>query len=172
MGLDHIVTLAAHHELTVDPERLVHDYQLDGSPLGLNRILRIFQDIGLKAQRVRFNWRKLSNLGAAYPALGILRDGSTLIFAGFEEDEESGEQYLVVFDTTSDEGETPFHFFGRQALHELWRGDLILVKKNAPSATDAQEFGLRWFVSEAARQGHIFAEIALIALFMHALALA
>lgn len=172
MSIEHIIVLAAHHDLMVNPDRLIHDFQLDGGIIERNRILRIFQDLGLKTRVVRFNWRKLRNMGAAYPALGILRDGSSLIFAGFDENEETGEQSLVVFDPHAHEGETPFHFICRNDLRQIWSGDLILVKKNAPSATDAQEFGLRWFVSEAARQGRIFAEIALIALFMHALALA
>ena len=172
MSVEQIAALAAHHELVINPARLIHDYQLTSEAISKNRMLRIFQDLGFKARYVRFNWRKLRRMGAAYPALAILRDGSSMIFSGFDEDEITGEEHLVAVDPQMPAGQDPFVFFKRDELQKIWAGGLILVKPRVATAKSGEPFGLRWFVPEVIRQGRIFGEIILIALFMHLLALA
>jgi len=171
MTTNNLLAILAHHEIPVAEGQITHKYQLDDGNLSLARITRIFTDFNLKTRSVRFSWKHLSRMGAAYPALAILRDGQTLVFSGFEEDEQTGEQHLVSYHPDAQEGESPFRFWSKEDLQKVWGGDLILVKKKRTTAADAMDFGLRWFTPEIFRQKLLFSEIVLIALFMQLLAL-
>ncbi|WP_287600794.1 peptidase domain-containing ABC transporter [Thiothrix sp.] len=172
MTIDHIITLLSHHDIPVSRGQLEHKYQLDGGVISPERIVRILNDFGLKTRQVRFGWKQLRSMGAAYPVLAILTDGQTLVFSGFNEDESNGEQHLVSYTPDLPPDQSPFQFWDKASLQAVWSGQLILIKKRRTVEGDAQNFGLRWFLPEITRQGRLFGEIALVALFMHLLALA
>jgi ATP-binding cassette subfamily B protein len=170
--INNIVQLMNHHGVMVSVQALVHNYQINHNELAADLISRIFNDYKFSNQRVNFSWRKLKNMGLAYPALALLNDGTTLIFSGFDVDEETGNEFLIAYAPDSADDKEPYKYYSQQEIKKFWSGELILIKQAKPNHESSQEFNLRWFIPEIWRQKRIFFEIAGIALFIHLLALA
>lgn len=170
--INNIVQIMNHHGVMVSVDALVHDYQINNEPLETDLILRIFNDYKFLHEQVKYNWRQLKNLGGAYPVLAILNDGTTMIFSGFEQDEETGNEFLMIYDPVDADDKEPQKYYSHQEIKKFWSGGIILVKKARTNPDDSREFNLRWFFPEMWRQKRIFFEIVGIALFIHLLALA
>lgn len=172
-ALEQFVAVAAHHETPVDLERIVHQHALTRGPITYNRLIAIAKENGFKAGISGWSWKKLARMGMAYPALGIMKDGTTAIFSGFRENpEDPNGGDLVIYDLAATEDQSPFRFYSREQLEQEWAGQIVLIKKAGTSIADEVPFGLRWFGVEVLKQRRIFSEICLIAFVMHGLALA
>jgi subfamily B ATP-binding cassette protein HlyB/CyaB len=95
-----LTLLARHHGVDLTPERLAHDFALDGEATPHHLLVRMAQDNGLKAKVTTVSWDELAALGAAFPVLGLLANGNGVIFSGMRE--ENGVLELAVIDPLAD----------------------------------------------------------------------
>ncbi len=162
-----LTLLARHHGVDLTPERLVHDFALDGGAIPHHLLARMAQDNGLKAKVTTVSWDELAVLGGAFPVLGLLANGNGVIFSGMRE--ENGVLELAIIDPLADR--PGFIFVTREKLAEVWAGTILLLKRHHDLRDPNQPFGLRWFVPEILKQSRTFGHVALAAVFLHLIGL-
>ena len=163
-----LVAIARRRELDLSVERLVHDNALTDDEPSTAQLIRIAGDAGLKAKATRLRWSDLPKLREAYPVLARLKNGNSVVLAGFRGDGSEGQ--VFVLDPLSDR--PGFIPLGKDELEKAWSGEVILLKRRYRLADETQPFGLRWFVPEIIRQRRLFSDVGVTAFVLHALALA
>ena len=170
-ALDDFVVIARHHGLATDVADLTARHGLAGRTPTLATLQRLAADLGLASRRRRLRPAALAELGEAYPALAVCRDGSTVVLSGAR-DGADGRPQLVLYDRDGAATGAPFAFVPQQDIGRRLTGEVLLFRKKRLDAADAKRFSLSWFVPQVARERRIFLEIAGIAFFMHGLAFA
>lgn len=167
-SLQCLALVARQHGIDLSPERLVHDYALGDQPVTRRQLLRMAKDSGLRARHVHLSWRKLFQMGAAYPVLAELENGNWVVLTGASTDGET--ETVQILDPLAERLE--YIRLNESQLSKSWRGSVVLVKRNYRLVDDNQPFGFRWFVPEIIRQRSLFRDVALAAFALYALGLA
>lgn len=162
-----LVLIARKHGVDVGVERLTHDYALDEEPT-TPRLLRIAQDLGLKARLKKFQWNDLARIGKAYPVIARLDNGNSVIVTEFRHIE-NGKDSVMVLDPLADRAE--LLVLDQETFEGAWSGDIILLKPASSLADPNQPFGFKWFIPEILNHKGTFINIGIAALVMHVLAL-
>ncbi len=170
-ALDDFVVIARHHGLATSTADLVARHGLAGRQLTLATVLRLAGTLGLAAGRRTVPAKGLLELGEAYPALAVRKDGGTAVLSGMRT-LPGGERELVLYDREAAATGNPFVFVPEHEVAARFTGEVALFRKKKVEATDARRFSLAWFWPQVAREKRIFLEIAGIAFFMHGLAFA
>lgn len=156
-----------HHNIDVTADQLVNQYAIADEAVEPQLMLRMAREAGLRARRIRPHQGVLMRLGRAYPALARLSNGNWVTVLGAETD---GGNVLRVFDPLA--AATGQLNLSLEQFCKSWSGDLILAKRSYALNEPEQPFGLRWFVPEILKQGRLFLDVAIAALFLYALGLA
>jgi ATP-binding cassette subfamily B protein len=170
-ALDDFVVILRHHGQAASASDLVARHGLAGRALYMATLLRLAGRLGFAAKRRRLSPRGLLELGAAYPALALGRDGETAVLSGVRQGKD-GARELVLYDREGAARDAPFVFVPEADIAARFTGEVALFKKKRIEAGDARRFSLGWFWPQVARERRIFLEIAGIAFFMHGLAFA
>ena len=162
-----LTAIAQHHGLRINPDRLVHDFALKDEEPGTATVLRMAQEIGLKARAETLDWTQLVAMTGVFPLLLLTRDGRGVIVLGTRP---APDDRIAVLDPAS--GAANVALLDQEALAGIWGGAAILLKREYRLTDEAQPFGLRWFIPEVLRQSAAFRDIAIAALCLHVLGLA
>ncbi len=171
-SLQCLALVARHHGIDINADRLIHDYSLEHDEPSLRRVLRIAKDTGLKIKHTRFTWKQLAKLDDAFPVMARLENGNYIIVVGFRDvqnEDGTATSQLAVFDPLA--GSKDFIFLTQEQFENSWKGEVILAKRQHSILDSNQPFSLRWFIPEVVKQWRAFADVALAALFLHAIAL-
>jgi ATP-binding cassette, subfamily B, bacterial HlyB/CyaB len=163
-----LTAVAQHHGLQINPERLIDEYALGAEEPGNGVLLRMANDIGLKAKAGTLTWEGLQNQGGVYPLLARLNNGNMVIVIGARSDEGAGQ--VAILDPVS--GNAQVEMLDRAAFTARWSGEVLFVKRQHKLTDPNQPFGLRWFIPEILRQKAAFRDIFIAAIAMQILALA
>ncbi|WDR06218.1 peptidase domain-containing ABC transporter [Devosia rhodophyticola] len=169
-GPECLAATLRHHGIDTSAASLIADYAIRDEGIGLDLMLRMARDAGLKARRTKVNRKTILRLGQAYPALARLENGNWVTVLGAETDPE-GAVVLRLFDPLA-EAPGGIISVGLDQFSKRWRGQLLLVKRSFGITDPEQPFGFRWFVPEIMHQGRLFIDVAIAALFLYALGLA
>lgn len=164
--------IARHHGVDLTVEGLSHEYSLETEEPTERRLLRIAKDCKFKARKTKISWKQLQGLADAFPVMARLDNGNYVILVGIREAEnEKGKPIteVAVFDPLADRHD--FLFLRQEDLQKSWKGDAILLKRAYSLMDKDQPFSLRWFIPEMLRQRTAFVDVAIGALFIHAIAL-
>lgn len=162
-----LALVARRHGADTTPERLAHDYALGEEEPSSDRVLLMAKELGLRAKLKRIGWKKLFNIGEAYPVLCPLANGNWVVLVGITE--EDGQPEIKIIDPLAENAQVIS--VGRKSFENAWRGEVILLKEDFSSSDDEQPFGFGWFIPEIKRHKVVFIEIAVIAMLMHLFAL-
>ncbi|WP_419780822.1 peptidase domain-containing ABC transporter [Maridesulfovibrio sp.] len=163
-ALSNLAAVFSHYRLNVSAEDLCREYDVVGESVSTVRFLRMARENGLEAGMRSMRWNRLHALDKAFPVLGVLKNGETLVFSGFEQGESRSDDRLVLF---TGEG---LQFMERAAVEEIWSGEVILFK---PVKQEGEKrFGLLWFGAQVLFEKRIFSEVVIIALVLNLLAFA
>ncbi|WP_342120277.1 peptidase domain-containing ABC transporter [Pseudoduganella sp. OTU4001] len=165
-----LTAVAQHHGLQINPERLIDDYALGSEEPGDGLLLRMANDIGLKATSGTLTWEGLLNQSGVFPLLARLNNGQMVIVIGARSGEGAGEGQVAVLDPMA--GTAQVEMLQRAALTARWSGAVLFVKRQHKLTDPNQPFGLRWFIPEILRQKAAFRDIFIAAIAMQLLALA
>ncbi len=170
-GLFCLASIARHHQYNLDIRQLAHEYAIGEEDVPVHLLRAIASDHHFKTGIARLPWKKLENLGQAYPAIGIKKDGKYLVLCGMRTREDREE--LVVVDPVelSRNPNEQFLFWNREQYEEACSGRGILIKREFRLADEEQPFGLRWFIPEFLKLKGIFGQIALAVLVLNLIAL-
>jgi len=160
--------IAQHHGLQINPERLIHEYSLADEEPELPLILRMANEIGLKARGESISWDSFFAQEGVFPILATRKNGSGVIVVGIRKDE--GEPCLAVLDPTADM--TAVAWLNRKQFCELWDGNVVFLKRSHSLTDPNQPFSLRWFLPEILKQKAAFRDVIIAVMAMNLLALA
>jgi len=165
-----IAAVAQHHRLPVNPDRLIDDYALGAEEPAPATVLRIANDIGLKAKHDKMSWAGLLAQVGVFPLIARMTDGNCVIVVGADASAKNGGT-VAVLNPLAEKTAEPLHI-GQETFCTLWSGDVFLMKRLIAQTADAQAFGFRWFMPEIMQQKSALRDIALAAVAMNILALA
>lgn len=165
-ALSCFVAVARHHGVDLTVERLAHDHALGDTEPTTEKLLRIAQENGFKAQDAALDWQGLIRQpAAAFPFLLRLRNGNSVVAVGFKADTSE----VAIADPLADKA-APL-LLSHDTLGSAWSGEAVFLKRIYRLADERQPFGIRWFVPEILRQKSVFRDVAVAALVLHFLAL-
>lgn len=162
-----LTAIAQHHGVQVNPERLIDQFALGAAEPSDARVLKMAQELGLKAQARRMSWDELLAQQGVFPILARRRDGGSLIVVGPGGGDTAALALLDPLQTPAQVQRVE-----RADFEQHCAGDVILLKRQYALLDPNQPFGLRWFIPEILRQKVAFRDIAIAAVAMHLLALA
>ncbi|WEF32254.1 peptidase domain-containing ABC transporter [Pseudoduganella chitinolytica] len=159
-----LTAVAQHHGVQINPERLIEQYALGAEEPADGLLLRMANEIGLKAKVSKLGWLGLLGQQGVYPLLARLRDGNTVIVVGARA--ETG--HVAVLDPR--EG-PQVAMLDEATFMARWTGHVVFVKREHKLSDPDQPFGLRWFIPEILKQKAAFRDIFIAAVAMQILAL-
>lgn len=162
-----LTAIAQHHGLQINPERLIEDFALRAEEPGTAQIMRMANEIGLKAKRSSIGWDELLGQQGVYPLIARLDNGNSVIVVG-SKPEDGGR--VALLDPL--EERAGIMLLNREQFMSRWKGEVVFVKRQHALTDPSQPFSLRWFIPEILKQKSAFRDIAICAIAMHFLALA
>ena len=156
--------IALHHGVQLAPDELPQESQDDH----VTGVLKAMRSAGLKGRRVRMGWKSACELGSAYPAIAIMKDGHWVILA-YALPADGGVMHAAILDPRREaEG---IRFVPESEFMAEWSGDLILAKRAWALMDESQPFGFRWFFPEILRNAKFFRGVAIAALMANLIGL-
>ena len=151
-------------------DQLIRDHQLKAGDASVPETLRIAQASGLRASAARLRWGDLFNMGAALPAIMLLRNGTAMVLLRTEARRTGWPPFVVLGDPNSNE-ETPLAL-DEARLAAAWAGDIILVKRDYRLRDEDRPFGMAWVAGQLLRDRRVVRDLGICAVFLGVLALA
>jgi ATP-binding cassette, subfamily B, bacterial HlyB/CyaB len=165
--LSALAIVAKHRGLHLSPVQLGRDYRLGPSEPSLQKLLDIARASSMRAVATRLKFRDLMRLGAALPAILLLRNGSPMVLLRSEP--QAQPPHVVLQDPNA--GEDAPLTLDEHRLGLGWAGDVILIKRDYRLRDEDQPFGLGLIVSQLLRDRRIARDIAVAAIILSLLAL-
>lgn len=172
-----LASVCRHHQVETDVRRLMHEYAVEEEP-SLSLLLKMAEDLGLRARRGRMSWRRLSEREHLFPCIALSRQGRGVVLCGMREaacaDTALAEVPLMlgVWNPAPPEGQAPQVQWITQADFERdYSGEVVLLKRVFSLLDEHQPFALRWFIPEFVRQKKLLGEVALAVLAISAIGL-
>lgn len=163
--------VARNHKLDLTRDRIRHDYNLDNQEISSSELIRISSDLGLKSKMTKLDWKGVSSLRQAYPAIAKLKNGSHVVIAGFiQSTGENTNGAVAVFDPL-ESGDAKHRRIPKEQFEKIWDGTVFLFKRKYTLTDESQPFSLRWFIPEILRYKRAFFDVALSVLFINVLSL-
>jgi ATP-binding cassette subfamily B protein len=167
-ALDCLCAVANHHGVTLDPERLIHDYSLEIKQLTPNQVSNLAQKSGLKSKVVSVTVEELSQAEKTLPLILPLANGSYVVLAGTQLTDEGC--FYIIYDPSTESEE--LLRITEEQLTSQWSNQAIFIKRVYSISDPNQPFGLRWFLPEILKHRRIFRDVAIAAITLHILGLA
>jgi len=162
-----LTAVAQHHGLQISPERLISEHALGSEEPGDLAVIRIAEEVGLKAKSDHLSWEGLLAQGGVFPLIARLTSGRAVIVVGVRGDTD---KKVAVLDPLSSEAVVVLQ--DRATFCRQWLGQVIFVKREYKLSDPKQPFGFRWFIPEILKQKDAFRDILLAAVAMHVLGMA
>ena len=162
-----LTAVAQHHGLQISPERLISENALGNEEPGDLAVIRIAEDIGLKAKSDHLSWEGLLAQGGVFPFIARLTSGRAVIVVGVRGDTD---KKVAVLDPLSSEAVVVLQ--DRATFCRQWLGHVIFVKREYKLSDPKQPFSFRWFIPEILKQKEAFRDILIAAVAMMVLGMA
>lgn len=162
-----LTAVAQHHGLQISPERLISEHALGNEEPGDLAVVRIAEEVGLKAKSDNLSWEGLLAQGGVFPLIARLTSGHAVIVVGVRGDTD---KKVAVLDPLSPEAVVVLQ--DQASFCRQWQGQVIFVKRDYKLTDPKQPFGFRWFIPEILKQKDAFRDILIAAVAMHVLGLA
>ena len=156
-----LCNLARHYGIPMDIRRVMHDYAVGEEEPGDALLSKIARDYGLKSRFCKLNWAALLELGQAFPAIGIKKNGRKILLCGIRETEDGKPEIAVVDPEARRNEDDAFIFMGKEEFDGIYSGRCVLLKKSYRLTDENQPFSLRWFIPEFFKLRGVFGQIAM-----------
>ncbi|QDM22635.1 peptidase domain-containing ABC transporter [Tardiphaga sp. vice154] len=167
-GLGSLVIVARQHGLHLTTSQLIHDNLLSGQEVSLSDLLKCANSSGMTAKAVKLDWKGLSQLKKALPAIIRLKDGSSMVLLRLEGDENNVR--VVLRDPNA--AEDALLVIDQPRFEDIWTGEVVLAKRDYSVSDETQPFSLGLIAALIFRERRIARDIAISALILGLLALA
>ena len=167
-GVECIAIVARRHGLHVSAEQITLDNHLSGTELSPEEIANCAAHVGLRAKRVRLNWRGLSHLRKALPVVITLTSGASMVLEGLEGSEEA--LSVILLDPKA--GQDAKLVIDRQRFEDAWTREAVLLRRIYDLADEEQPFSLGMIMGLVLRERRIVRDLAICATALSLFALA
>ncbi len=150
------VTLLTLQGIAADAGQIEHRF--GGAATGLEDMLRLAKELGLKARILRTRWDRLPH--TPLPGVAALKTGGFLLIA-----KSDAEKALV-----QAPGSRP-QLMTRAGLEAEWDGRLLLVTPRAGLVNLARRFDLTWFLGAIWKYRHLLSDVLVASFFLQVFAL-
>jgi ATP-binding cassette, subfamily B, bacterial HlyB/CyaB len=165
--LDTLAIVARHRGIHLSPAQLRREHRLAPGEPSLQQLLDIARASGLRAAATRLKFADLMRLGAALPAMLLLKNGGAM--ALLRSEPQAQPPQVVLQDPNAGEGALLTLDEHRLALG--WEGEAVLLKRDYRLRDEDQPFGVGLIVSQLLRDRRIARDIAVSAIMLSILAL-
>jgi subfamily B ATP-binding cassette protein HlyB/CyaB len=165
--LDALVIVARYRGLHVSATQLRRDHLIGRDGPSRYQLLQIARANRMRVATARFSFDKLMRLGAALPAILLLKNGSAMVLLRTEDKAEP--PHVVLQDPAA--GEHALLTLDEQRLSLGWCGDIILLKRDYRLSDEDQPFGLGLIFAQLLRDRRIARDIAVAAIALSFLTL-
>ena len=163
-----LVIVARQRGVHLSSEQLVRDHQLEAGDASVAETLRIARASGLRASATRLRWGDLFDLGAALPAILLLRNGAAMVLLRTDAKLPGWPPIVVLRDPNSHE-ETPL-VLDEARLAAAWAGEVIVVNRDYPLRDEERPFGMAWIAGQLLRDRRVARDLGISAVLLGLLA--
>jgi subfamily B ATP-binding cassette protein HlyB/CyaB len=156
-GVSSLVTLLSLHGIAADAGQIKHRF--GGAAVGLDDMLRLAKELGLKARVIYTAWPRLVH--TPLPGIAALKTGGFLLVAKTDD-----EKAIVQAPNAS----RP-RLMTRAELEAEWDGRLLLVTRRAGLLSLAKRFDITWFFGAVWKYRHLLSEVLVASFFLQLFAL-
>ena len=156
-----------HHRLDYGIDYLYHEYASE-APIDAERLCAFARRFGVTAKRQTFTGNDLGTLRDVLPAVLVLNDGRFVVLVGLRGEGEECE--VGLFDPS--QNLTEALLLTGEELAARWSGEALLIKRPFSAFRAESGFNFAWFLSYLRAERSAFADVAVGAMVIHALALA
>lgn len=167
-GLACLVIVARQHGLHLTTSQLIHDNLLGDQEVTLPELLKCANSSGMTAKAVTLDWKGLSHLKRALPAIVRLRDGSHMVLLRLEGDESSSR--VVLQDPNA--SEDALLIIDQPRFEDIWSGDVVMAKRDYEISDETQPFSFGFVTALLFRERRILRDVAIAALILGFMGLA
>jgi ATP-binding cassette, subfamily B, bacterial HlyB/CyaB len=165
--LDALVLVARYRGIHVSATQLRRDHLIGRDGPSRDQLLQIARANRMRVATARFSFNKLMRLGAALPAILLLKNGSAMVLLRTADKAEP--PHVVLQDPAA--GEHALLTLDEQRLSLGWCGDIILLKRDYRLSDEDQPFGLGLIFAQLLRDRRIARDIAVAAIALSFLTL-
>jgi ATP-binding cassette, subfamily B, bacterial HlyB/CyaB len=162
-----LAIVSRYRGVHLSPVQLRRDHRLGPGEPSLQKLLDIARASGMRAVATRLKFCDLMRLGAALPAILLLKNGSPMVLLRSEP--QAQPPYVILQDPSV--GEDALLTLDEHRLGLGWAGDVVLIKRDYRLRDEDQPFGLGLIVSQLLRDRRIARDIAVAAIVLSFLAL-
>lgn len=162
-----LAIIAGLRGINVSADQLLREYVVGNEEAPASLLLRMANDIGLRASAAVLAWDNLAHLGDAFPVVLLLRNGQAMIATAITQI--NGIPAVLLRDPLA--GEDCLLAVDEVRLSQAWDGQVVFLKRHYKLTDVEQPFGLRWFFPEIIRQRRLFRDIGIAAVMLSLLAM-
>jgi ATP-binding cassette, subfamily B, bacterial HlyB/CyaB len=162
-----LVIVARYRGLHLNVPQLIRDHRLGPGEPSVDELLQIARSCGLRAMSLASHWDNLMRMGAALPAILILRNGSAMVVLRAAKDADPPN--ILVQDPNA--GDDALLALDETRLAVGWSGQIILVKRDYRIRDETQPFGLGLITAQLFRDRRLARDIGVSAVALSLLAL-
>jgi HlyB family type I secretion system ABC transporter len=150
--VDAVTAVARHHGVELDPRdlRAVPGEQMPSVPAFLTWL----RDSGLWAKAVRLRWRQLFRFESDAPLVLLFSDGGAALVVG----RDAARDVVFLKDPRAAPND-PAIAVDELRLTQLWRGEVLLVRRVRRASSDEEPFTLGWLARLVLREGRNLREM-------------
>ncbi|MCJ2043479.1 peptidase domain-containing ABC transporter [Methylobacterium sp. J-078] len=167
LALQCLVLVARQHSIHLSVEQLTHDNQLTQQSITQSVLARCASRAGLHGKNTTLRWSHLAKLERALPAIVFLADGTPMVLRAVRSS--NADEHVVLQDPSAPE-DAPL-ILDRVRFEGIWRGDILLIKRDYSIRDEEQPFGLKFIASLIFRERRILRDLVIAACFLSLLAL-
>jgi subfamily B ATP-binding cassette protein HlyB/CyaB len=156
-GVSSFITLLSLHGVAADQGQIRHRF--GGAAVGLEEMLRLARELGLKARILRTKWQRL--VRTPLPGIATLKTGGFLLIAKCDH-----EKALVLAPNAARPS-----LMKRAEFEAEWDGRLLLITTRAGLLSPARRFDLSWFLGAIWKYRHLLSEVLVASFFLQVFAL-
>ncbi|MDR3571109.1 MAG: peptidase domain-containing ABC transporter [Candidatus Pacebacteria bacterium] len=167
-ALECLVIVGAHHGLHLSIHQIVHDNALSSETTSLEQTVHCARKSGLKAKSVRLDWKGLTHLRKALPAIVRLKNGANLVLLRVQQDDENA--IAVLRDPKADED--ALLAIDRICFEGAWTGEVVLLRRNYDIVDEEQPFSFGLITTLIFRERRLVRDLVISAMALSLFALA
>jgi len=156
-GVSVLTTLLGLKGIAADAGQIRHRF--GGAAIGLEDMLRLSKELGLKARILRTKWDRLAH--TPLPGVAALKAGGFLLIAKAD-----AQKALVLAP-----GASRPRLMRREELEAEWDGRLLLVTTRAGLLDLARRFDLTWFLGAVWKYRRLLSDVLIASFFLQVFAL-
>jgi subfamily B ATP-binding cassette protein HlyB/CyaB len=167
-GVACLTIVARRHGVHLSANQVLQDNGLTGEEISSEDVTRCAIRAGMKAKRVRLDWRGLTQLRQAIPVVVALKSGACMVLTAVDPNRET--PTVALQDPCAGDGGDLV--VDRLRFEEAWTGEVVLLRRNHDFTDEEQPFSFGFIAALIFRERRVVRDLTICALSLSVFALA